>query len=176
MRISQASAMTAPAPTATPWTAAITGLLTRRMFRMRAPVTRVNSSKPFMSRLNNSPIISSTSPPEQKALLRHESRWHGRRCGHRDRQKVSQFFVALKGERIETVRTIEGYGADVVRHGKIKMDRLHWGASSGKTTSVSISTRASVSTSPVTPTRAIAGYHRPICSFQSGPSSDRLLR
>jgi hypothetical protein len=50
MRRSQAAAMTAPAPTATPLTAAITGRRQVRMLWMSRPVVRVNSSNPCMSR------------------------------------------------------------------------------------------------------------------------------
>ena len=45
MRKSQASAMTAPAPTAVPLTAAMTGRRSSRMFAMSAPVTRVKASE-----------------------------------------------------------------------------------------------------------------------------------
>ncbi len=67
MRKSQARAMTAPAPTAMPLTAATTGLRTFRIDAMSAPVMRVKSSRPCMSRENSSPMMSSTSPPEQNA-------------------------------------------------------------------------------------------------------------
>ena len=68
MRTSHARAMTAPAPTAAPFTAAITGRRSARMDRMRSPVMRVNSNNPGMSRSKSFAMMSWRSPPEQKAL------------------------------------------------------------------------------------------------------------
>jgi hypothetical protein len=48
--------------------AAITGFSSKRRFRTTAPVIRVKRSMPFTSLLNSSPMISWTSPPEQKPL------------------------------------------------------------------------------------------------------------
>ena len=62
-RRSLASAITAPAPAARPFTAAITGLSSRRHALTTSPVMRANSSTPFMSRCRSSPMISWTSPP-----------------------------------------------------------------------------------------------------------------
>ncbi len=57
--------MTAPAPATVPLSEAMTGLFRARMLRINSQVMRVNSSSPLMSRLKSSPIMSSTSPPEQ---------------------------------------------------------------------------------------------------------------
>ena len=67
MRMSQAAAITAPAPATVPLSAATTGRRHCRIARMRSPVSRVNSSSPAASRANSAPMMSSTSPPEQKA-------------------------------------------------------------------------------------------------------------
>ena len=67
-RKSEASASTAPAPAATPLTDATTGFSSRRRLRTTAPVMRVNCSMPLTSRFPSSPMISWTSPPEQKPL------------------------------------------------------------------------------------------------------------
>ena len=66
MRMSENSAIIAPAPTQTPSTAAITGCGQARIALTRSPVMRVNSRRPFMSRSNSGPMMSRTSPPEQK--------------------------------------------------------------------------------------------------------------
>lgn len=50
MRRSQAAAITAPAPTATPFTAAMTGRRSSRIDWMSAPVMRVKSRSARMSR------------------------------------------------------------------------------------------------------------------------------
>ena len=65
-RRSAAIAITAPAPAAAPLIAAITGLAQRRMFSTTAPVMRANASTAFRSLLVRGPMMSSTSPPEQK--------------------------------------------------------------------------------------------------------------
>ncbi len=65
-RTSQAAAMTAPAPQQTPWSAATTGGRVVRMAWTRAPVMRVNSRRPGMSRSKSWAMMSLTSPPEQK--------------------------------------------------------------------------------------------------------------
>ena len=56
----------APAPAQMPSTAAITGCGQRRMASTRSPVIRVNSSSSGMSIATSGPMISCTSPPEQK--------------------------------------------------------------------------------------------------------------
>ncbi|CAM5610329.1 hypothetical protein SRIMM317S_04056 [Streptomyces rimosus subsp. rimosus] len=66
MRKSAASASTAPAPAATPWTAAITGNGHSRMARTTWPVIRLKSRSRPVSMARVAPMISSTSPPEQK--------------------------------------------------------------------------------------------------------------
>ena len=65
-RRSEAMARQAPAPTHTPSIAAITGCGQARIALTTSPVMRVNASRPFMSRSISGPMISSTSPPEQK--------------------------------------------------------------------------------------------------------------
>ncbi len=67
MRMSEASAIQAPAPAVVPFKLAMTGFASRRMFRMSSQVMRVNSSSPSMLRLKSSPMMSCTSPPEQNA-------------------------------------------------------------------------------------------------------------
>ena len=65
-RRSEAIAIIAPAPTHTPSTAAMTGCGQARIALTRSPVIRVKASSPFMSRSSSGPMISCTSPPEQK--------------------------------------------------------------------------------------------------------------
>ena len=65
-RMSAAMAMIAPAPTATPSTAAITGLLQWIIALTRSPVIRVKARRSFMSIFVSGPMMSCTSPPEQK--------------------------------------------------------------------------------------------------------------
>ena len=65
-RRSEAMAMIAPAPAQTPSTAAMTGCGQARMALTRSPVMRVNSSRPRASISVKGPMISRTSPPEQK--------------------------------------------------------------------------------------------------------------
>jgi hypothetical protein len=49
-------------------TAAITGRRTRRIARISAPVMRVNSSSPAMSRWKSWAMMSCRSPPEQNPV------------------------------------------------------------------------------------------------------------
>ena len=65
-RKSEASAIIAPAPAQTPSIAAMIGCGQARIARTRSPVMRVNSSRPFSSIFVSGPMISCTSPPEQK--------------------------------------------------------------------------------------------------------------
>jgi len=65
-RRSLAIAMMAPAPAATPSTAAMMGCGHARIAFTSAPVRAVNWSSPFVSRSSSGPMISWTSPPEQK--------------------------------------------------------------------------------------------------------------
>ena len=64
--MSDAQAMSAPAPVQTPSIAATIGCGHARIALTRSPVIRVNSSRPVMSILTSGPMISCTSPPEQK--------------------------------------------------------------------------------------------------------------
>ncbi len=59
-------AMIAPAPTATPSTAAMIGLPQPSIALTRSPVMRVKASSAFMSMATSGPMMSCTSPPEQK--------------------------------------------------------------------------------------------------------------
>lgn len=63
-RMSDAAASTAPA--ATPFTEATTGWGMSRRLRVHWPVMRANSYTSLVSRVSSSPMMSSTSPPEQK--------------------------------------------------------------------------------------------------------------
>ncbi len=65
-RKSEASAITAPAPAATPFRTASTGCGARRMALIRAHVMRVNARSSGPVILRSGPMMSSTSPPEQK--------------------------------------------------------------------------------------------------------------
>ncbi|KAG0916435.1 hypothetical protein G6F31_021354 [Rhizopus arrhizus] len=65
-RMSDASATIAPAPAQTPSTAATMGCGQARMALTRSPVMRVKSSSSGMVILVSGPMISCTSPPEQK--------------------------------------------------------------------------------------------------------------
>ena len=65
-RMSDASARIAPAPAQMPSTALITGCGQARIAFTRSPVMRVNASRPGMSSCVRGPMMSCTSPPEQK--------------------------------------------------------------------------------------------------------------
>ncbi|CFN08391.1 Uncharacterised protein [Bordetella pertussis] len=65
-RMSEASAIIAPAPAHTPSTAATMGCGHARMALTRSPVMRVKSSSSGMLMRVSGPMISCTSPPEQK--------------------------------------------------------------------------------------------------------------
>jgi hypothetical protein len=65
-RRSEAIAMIAPAPTQMPSTAAMTGRPQCSIALTRSPVMRVKASRPFMSMPTSGPMMSCTSPPEQK--------------------------------------------------------------------------------------------------------------
>ena len=67
-RMSQNSAIIAPAPTQTPSTAAMTGCGQARMAFTRSPVIRVNSSRPFMSLSRSGPIFSRKSIADSCAV------------------------------------------------------------------------------------------------------------
>jgi len=56
----------APAPAHTPSTAATIGCGQARMFFTRSPVMRVNISSSGAASCTSGPMISCTSPPEQK--------------------------------------------------------------------------------------------------------------
>jgi hypothetical protein len=64
--MSAAMAMIAPAPTQMPSTAAITGFPQWIIALTRSPVIRVKASRPFMSMPTSGPMMSCTSPPEEK--------------------------------------------------------------------------------------------------------------
>ena len=64
--MSDAMARIAPAPTATPSTAAMIGLPQVSIALTRSPVMRVKPKSPFMSSSVSGPMMSSTSPPELK--------------------------------------------------------------------------------------------------------------
>ena len=66
MRMSDAIAMIAPAPTQTPSNAATIGCGQARIALTRSPVMRVKASRPGISISVSGPIISWTSPPELK--------------------------------------------------------------------------------------------------------------
>ncbi len=58
--------MIAPAPTHTPSTAAMIGLPQWSIAFTRSPVMRVKASSAFMSIFTSGPMMSCTSPPEEK--------------------------------------------------------------------------------------------------------------
>ncbi|MNT78249.1 hypothetical protein D3C72_2174670 [compost metagenome] len=64
--MSDASAIIAPAPAQMPSTALITGCGQARIALTRSPVMRVKSSSSGMVMRVSGPMISCTSPPEQK--------------------------------------------------------------------------------------------------------------
>ena len=66
IRMSEAMAMMAPAPTQTPSMAAMTGWGQPRMALTRSPVMRVKSSSSGMAMSVSGPMISCTSPPDEK--------------------------------------------------------------------------------------------------------------
>ena len=65
-RMSQASAIMAPAPAQMPSMAPMTGCGQSRMALIRSPVMRVKASSSGMVMRVSGPMISCTSPPEQK--------------------------------------------------------------------------------------------------------------
>ncbi len=65
-RMSEASAIIAPAPAQTPSTAAMIGCGHARIALTRSPVIRVKSSSSGIAIFVSGPMISCTSPPEQK--------------------------------------------------------------------------------------------------------------
>ena len=67
-RRSDAMAMMAPAPAQTPSMAATTGCGQARIALTRSPVIRVNFSSSLVSIATSGPMISKTSPPEEKLL------------------------------------------------------------------------------------------------------------
>jgi hypothetical protein len=66
IRRSEAIARIAPAPAATPSTAAMIGCGQARIAFTTSPVRAVKAMSPRVSRLTSSPMMSCTSPPEQK--------------------------------------------------------------------------------------------------------------
>ncbi len=66
-RMSEAMVRMAPAPTQIPFTAAITGWGQARIALTRSPVMRVKSSSSRMSMRVSGPMISCTSPPDEKS-------------------------------------------------------------------------------------------------------------
>ena len=65
-RKSEAMATIAPAPTQTPSTAEMIGLPQPIIAFTRSPVMRVKAKSAFISMPTNGPMMSCTSPPEQK--------------------------------------------------------------------------------------------------------------
>jgi hypothetical protein len=65
-RMSDAIAMIAPAPAQMPSTAAIIGCGAARIALTRSPVIRVNAVRPLVSIFTSGPMISKTSPPDEK--------------------------------------------------------------------------------------------------------------
>jgi len=66
MRMSDAMAMIAPAPAQMPSIAAMIGCGQARIALTTSPVILVNSSRPAVFISTSGPMISNTSPPEQK--------------------------------------------------------------------------------------------------------------
>ena len=64
--MSDAMAMMAPAPAQTPSTAAITGCGQARIALTRSPVIAVNRNRSLVFMATNGPMISNTSPPDEK--------------------------------------------------------------------------------------------------------------
>ena len=65
-RMSDAMAMIAPAPAQMPSTAATIGCGQARIALTRSPVIRVNAVSPLVSIFTSGPMISNTSPPDEK--------------------------------------------------------------------------------------------------------------
>ena len=109
MRRSHAAAITAPAPTATPLTAAMTGRRTSRMLWISAPVTRVNSSSPCVSRAKSSrdDVLDVAAGAEAAALAGDDD---GADVGARRRatgRSSRSSLVDLEGERVEALGAVE---------------------------------------------------------------------
>ena len=65
-RMSDAMAMIAPAPAQMPSTAAMIGCGQARIAFTRSPVMRVKAVRPLVSIFTSGPMISNTSPPDEK--------------------------------------------------------------------------------------------------------------
>ena len=107
-RKSQASAITAPAPAATPLIAAMTGSGHSRSALTTLPVIRVNSSSSAVPISCSGPMISSTSPPEEKPRPSPviTSTRTSPRCGQLG-DEVAQVGVGLEGEGVELLGPVE---------------------------------------------------------------------
>ena len=114
-RRSLAIARIAPAPAQTPSTAAMIGCGQARIARTRSPVMRVKSSSPSRSILVSGPMISWTSPPEQK--LPPAPRMHhdlDRRHLLERVERVAQLVIAVEGQRVLALGPVERDRRDAV--------------------------------------------------------------
>ena len=114
---SAARAITAPAPAATPLTAAMIGIGSSRILCTTDPVIRVNSSSPLESMVCRTPMISLTSPPEQNprpdpvtTSTETSPRWGS------SNEEVAQVGVDLEGQGVELLGAIEDDGSDAIGH------------------------------------------------------------
>ena len=123
-RMSDAIAMMAPAPAQMPSTAAITGCGQARIALTRSPVIRVKAVRPLVSILHQwaddlehvaagRKIAAGAGDDDGLHLLVH-------RAGA---EEIRQFAVALEGQRIFALGTVQGHGGDAVDHGQQEMLR-----------------------------------------------------
>jgi hypothetical protein len=133
---------------------------------MSAPVTRVKASRPRASRAKSSAMMSlHVAARAEAAPLAGDDDGAHVVAPVEAARRSRELLVDLEGEGVEPLGAVEGDAADAERPRSKAEDvgRGSWGSpagvTSGSTTATaSISTlRASGSTRPATPTRAIAG-------------------
>ncbi len=107
-RKSDAMARIAPAPAHTPSTAAAIGCGHARIAFTRSPVMRVKASRPSIAICVSGPMISCTSPPEQKlppAPVNTIARTSG--ASRETAEEIPELRVGIEGERILPLGPIE---------------------------------------------------------------------
>ena len=123
-RMSLAIARIAPAPAHTPSTAATIGCGQARIAQTRSPVMRVNLNRPCASILVSGPMISCTSPPEQKlppAPVSTTALTAPRLLERAER--VAQLGIALESQRVLALGAVERDRRNAVRERPQEMRR-----------------------------------------------------
>ena len=125
MRMSEAIAMIAPAPTQTPSSAATIGCGQPRIALTRSPVIRVKSSRPGISISVSGPMISWTSPPELKLPPAPATTTALTSLGVDQRAEgVAQLGIAFEGERVLPLGAVQRDRRDAVAEVPLEMGRL----------------------------------------------------